>query len=361
MKRTRYLVRAAAAVAALSLAATSCSSSSSTGTTTPSSGALHGTAAVAYAGSLVKLYNDTLGPAFAKATGDHFGGPPGAGSTALAQEILSDEISPGVFMAVGSKPIQLLWPARSKFALSLGTDPLVVAFSSKSLYAKQLSEIASGKLPLKNLYGLLATPGFRLGRTDPSQDPQGAFFILMMKLAQAQLSLAAGEADKALGITSSAPFGSKSQILDETALPTDISTGVVDAGSEYLSQALQYHLDYIALPADLNFATPADTSIYATVSIPVAGTPFQGKLISLEVTLVSPPKGQSVTAANQAADDAFVAFLLSTAGRSILSSSGYKLGTPTIELAAGSSSASEVLPAAILAPFEALKGVTKTS
>src|SRR6202023_13527 len=107
------------------------------------------------AGSLEKLQNTVLGPDFRTATGDNFTGPPGAGSTALATEILSGEISPGVFLSVGAKAIKKLWPVhRSSFALGMATDPLVVAYSSKSRYAAQLDAIASGKKPLSSLFSL---------------------------------------------------------------------------------------------------------------------------------------------------------------------------------------------------------------
>ena len=110
----------------------------------------------------------------------------------------------------------------------------------------------------------------------------------MVKLATAELHLPASTPTKVLGITATNPTGNKSQILSEDALPTDIATGIVDAGSEYLSQALQYHLDYIALPADLSFAIPADASKYASVSIPVAGVTTPGELITLNATTVTP-------------------------------------------------------------------------
>jgi len=315
---------------------------------------------VAYAGSLVKLYNDTLGPAFEKATGDHFGGPPGAGSLALAQEILSGEISPGVFLSVGAKAIKELWPAHATFALALATDPLVVAYSPKSRYFAQLNAIRSGAEPLSSLFTLMATSGFRLGRTDPTQDPQGEFFLLMMQLAQRELHLPTGLTAKILGITKSSPFGSSSQQLNEDALPVDIQTGVVDAGSDYLPEALQYGLDYITLPAGLDFADPADLATYATASITVAGESVAGELINLDVTLVATPKGKSVSAADSAANQAFVAYLLSSGGRQVLAKAGYTLEPPVLKLSTGVTK-SQALPGSALSAFDGLHGSISTS
>ena len=186
----------------------------------------HGTASVACAGSLDKLYKDTLGPAFKRATGDTAGGPPCAGSLALAQDILSHEINPGVFLAVGAHAIKELFPAkRAEFAMAVVSNPLVIAYSpTHSRYRNQLNAIWLHKKPLADVFKLFNTPGFKLGRTDPTQDPQGIFFILMSKLAQRYLHLPAGEAAQALGITKSSPFGSKSQSTTRTPCPSTSRT-----------------------------------------------------------------------------------------------------------------------------------------
>jgi molybdate/tungstate transport system substrate-binding protein len=319
-------------------------------------GSSHGTAYVACAGSLLKLYYKTLGPAFKKATGDNFGGPPCAGSLDLAQEILSNEIDPAAFLAIGAAAIKELFPdGRSRFAMAIASDPLVVAYSKKSADYSELNAIRTGHKPLKALFSLFTKKGFKLGRTDPTQDPQGIFFILMAKLAQKVLHLPSGEGNRALGITNSKPFGSRSQIFSETALPTDIATGIVDAGSEYLPEAAQYGLDYIKLPKKLNFADPAESKLYSTVSLKVSGTVNKGEVIHLSSTLVLPKSGTTFKPANEAAAQAFVAFLLRSKGRSILQSVGYRLIAPVVDLASGVTP-KEALPPAIYKLFKSLKG-----
>ncbi len=333
-----------------------CSASSAAAAASTRSGA-HGTASVACAGSLEKLYNLTLGPAFYRATGDSFGGPPCAGSFALASEILNNEITPGVFLSVGAAAIEKLWPAhRAKFALSLATDRLVVAYSPRSRYYTQLNAIRSGARPLSSLFSLFLTPGFRLGRTNPDQDPQGAYFIMMTKLAQTYLHLPAGEAARALGITGSSPFGSSSQIFDETALPTDIATGVVDAGSDFVSEAKQYGLDYINLPPALDFASPSELPRYKTVSLTVSGKRQAGNLINLDGTLVLPAKGSPVAAVDEKADQGFLAFMLSKKGRSVLTASGYSMVPPVLDLAPGLKTAAAALPSPALSLYKSLGG-----
>jgi molybdate/tungstate transport system substrate-binding protein len=354
-----WIVRSTALVAVAALVALGASSASSFAATPRAARphAAHGTASVACAGSLVKLYKDSLGPAFKRVTGDTAGGPPCAGSLALASEILAHEINPGAFLAIGRHAIKELFPAkRAKFALSVASNPLVIAYSSKSRYYNQLNAVWTHSRPLSYLFTLFTTPGFRLGRTDPTQDPQGIFFILMTKLAQSVLHLPPGEAAKALGITSSSPFGYKSQQLDEDALPVDISEGVVDAGSEYLPEAKLYGLRYIALPPSLSFGAPSESKLYSTVSLKVSGSVQQGEVIYLNSALVSPQPGTTFSAADQAADVAFLTFMLRPAARTILKRVGYVLRPPVLVLAPGVKTAAQALPPLALKLFNALGG-----
>lgn len=365
MRRTtwveRWLLRATAVVSAVAILAACTLGSPSLASAThnrPNPHAKRGTALVACAGSLDRLYYATLAPDFKRVTGYAFGGPPCAGSLALAQEINSGEINPNVFLAIGAAAIKELFPTkRAKFSMAIASDRLVVAFSKKSRYYAQLNEIKQGKKPLSYLFRLFTKGGFRLGRTDPTQDPQGIFFILMAKLAQKYLHLAPGEADKALGTTKSDPYGSPSQIYDEDALPTDIGEGLVDAGSEYLPQAKQYGLDYIRLPAKLNFGDPADLSYYATVGLKVNGEVQKGEVIYLDTTLVQPKPGTTTSKANTKAAQAFEAFLLKSAARDDLRRVGYLLPRPVVVLSPGVT-LKGALPPPVLRLFKKLGGTT---
>ncbi len=351
----RALAAGAVATALPLLAISGCGSTPSS----PATGGTHGTASVAYAGSLQLLATSVLGPKFEAATGDTFQGR-GAGSTTLAQEILSNELSPGVFMSVGKKAIKMLWPDRSKFVIQLATDPLVVAYNPKSQYASQFAAIASAKQPIGRLFTLLATPGLRLGRTDPNADPQGVYFELMMELAPKVLGLSEDPAADVLGVSPAAPFGKPSQIVDETALVSDLQSGDFDATSAYLSQAIQYHLPYVALPASLDFADPSQSASYATVSLTLKnGTVDTGEPITLDETLVQPPtSGPAPSQADVAADDAFAAFMVSSTGRQILKAGGYDVVPPQFTGASRSDTPSSALPADVRSAFESSGGTT---
>ena len=74
-----------------------------------------------------------------------------------------------------------------------------MAYNPKSKYASQFKAIADGSKPLQDLFTLMETPGFKLGRTDPAIDPQGRDFIYMLELAQSHYHLPSDTVTKILG------------------------------------------------------------------------------------------------------------------------------------------------------------------
>ena len=101
-----------------------------------------------------------------------------------------------------------------------------------------------------------------------------------------------------------------------------LQAGQLDAASAYLSQAIQLHLHYITLPATINLGDFTMKDQYAKASLTITGGVVKtGKPIVLNVTVI----GKN----DQAAADAFVAYLLSPTGRRLYAQGGYTLLTPT--------------------------------
>jgi molybdate/tungstate transport system substrate-binding protein len=313
----RVLVARAAAVL-LALALAGCGGSSSSGSR-PS-----GTANVAYAGSLTYLNTKIFGPAFTRATGYSYQGI-GAGSDALSQEIAAGSIHPNIFQSVGKDPIEALMPKFTGWYVRYAATSIVLAYNPSSKYASQLAAIGAGQKPIADLFTLLRQPGFKLGRTDPSLDPQGRSFILMLELAAMQYHFPLADVNKILGVPAgAASLGTahSSQIFEETALDARLQAGQLDAASAYLSQAIQLHLHYIALPASINLGDYTMKDQYAKASVTITGGVVKtGKPIVLNVAII----GKT----DQAAANAFVAYLLSPAGRRVYAQGGYTLLTPT--------------------------------
>ena len=295
------------------------SSSGSSGSSSGSSSASSKTASVAYAASLENLNEKSFGPAFAKAEGFTYSGRAGA-SGDLEASIASGEIAPNVFESVGGDNITPLEPKFTKWYVQYATTSIVVAYNPNSKYASQFKAIASGKEPLPKLFTLLQTKGLKLGRTDPNVDPQGRAFIYMLELAQMKYHLPADTVTKILG----GPAGSASspQIFDEATLDATLQSGQLDASSAYLSQALQLHLPFIALPADINLGSPNDAAQYAKASVTITGNVTKtGSPLTIDITTIGKPTPAST---------AFVKYTLSPTGLNLYKQGGYTLLTPQV-------------------------------
>lgn len=278
---------------------------------------MSGTADVAYAGSLQLLNEKVLGPGFTTQSGATYQGR-GGGAIGLSKEIASGLITPNVFESIGGKPITALEPKLTSWYVQLASSPIVVAYNPNTSFAPQLKAIAQGTKPLSDLYTLMSTPGFTLGRTNPNTDPQGQAFAEMVQLAQSTLHLPAGTAQKVLGA-----LVNPAQVFAETALESRLQSGQLDAASAFLSQAIQLHLPYITLPSSINFGDPALASSYAAASLTLSsGATVHGVPLVVDVSAL----GHT----NSAAADAFVAYLLSPAARAAFKTAGYQLLTPAV-------------------------------
>ncbi len=291
-----------------------------------------GTADVAFAGSLLKVDDQYVGPAFGRSTGLHYTGR-GGGSFGLANEITAGEIRPGVFESVGSAPIAPLEPRFTRYYVQFASSPIVIAYNPHSRYAGLFAAVAGHRAPLSRVFTAMAEPGFRLGRTNPATDPQGQAFVMMIELAQRYLGLPAGIVPAILGAGAAAPGGgNQAQIFSETSLDAHLEAGQLDAASAFKSQAIQYHLPYVALPAAIDMGDPSFAAAYAAVSIEVPGalgpdgrqstTTVRGSPLVIDITTIREP-GETPSDAKAAA--AFVAFVLSTSGRALYARAGLHL------------------------------------
>ena len=327
------LVGAGVVAGALLLGA--CGGGTSAGTSAASSTAQRraGTADVAFAGSLLKVDDEVVGPAFQRATGYGFTGR-GGGSLGLAQEIASGEVRPGVFESVGAAPLAVVGTARSPWYVSFAASPLVIAYNPEGPHAATFRAAAAGHLPLARVFEAMAAPGFRLGRTNPATDPQGQAFVMMVELAQRDLGLPPSIVQRILGPgAATGGTGDVGQIFSETSLEAHLQAGQLDAASAFRSQAVQLHLAYVPLPASIDLGDPADAAGYAAATVVVPGTgssparTVHGTPLVIDVATVREP-GQSP--ADAAAADAFAAYQLSAAGRRAYAAAGFTLLPETV-------------------------------
>jgi molybdate/tungstate transport system substrate-binding protein len=236
---------------------------------------------VAYAGSLAYLMDQQVGPGFQHVAHLTYQGR-GGGSLGLAQEIRAGTIPADVFVSIGTGPIAVLGP-RAPWAIGFATAPLVIAYNPHSRFAPELRALANRRLPIQDLFTLMAQPGFRLGRTNPNTDPQGQAFYMMVELAQRVYGLPPHTAQHLLG----AP-DNPAQVFSETGILSQLQSGNLDASSAFLPEALEHRLPYIALPPALNFSSPEEAVLYGEVSVKLAdGRTVVGQPLSVDVTVVN--------------------------------------------------------------------------
>jgi len=271
---------------------------------------------VVYAGSLEALNNLQIGPAFEHATHFHYQGQ-GGGSLGMAQEIKSLTLAPNVFESIGYAPIQVIEPQDTTWAVSFAASPLVVAYSPFSKFAKELNAIRHGRRPLKDLFTLMASSDFHLGRTNPNTDPQGQAFYMMVELAVKHYHLGSHAVSRILG-----SLDNPQEVYSEEGILTLLQSGGLDACSAFLSEAVERHLDYIALPNWLNFAVPNQARSYRQATLALSnGHTVRGQALTVDITTVGNPTPPAV---------ALIHFVLGVQSAKIMRINGYRVFSPIV-------------------------------
>lgn len=237
----RRLLRALLLAAALLAGCGSSSSSSNSKTSTASTkttaasktaGAGHDKVDVLYAGSLVDLMNNSVGPAFDKATGYTFSGFP-AGSKDLASDIKGKVRQGDVFISASPKVNATLEGSANGNWVSwyapFTSTTLVIGYNPKSKFASQLE--------IKPWYNVIGEPGFKLGLTDPKLDPKG-----VLAVAALQKAAAAYHEPALLEIATD-----KSDLFPEEDLVGRLGAGQLDAGFFYTVEASAAKIPTVSL------------------------------------------------------------------------------------------------------------------
>ena len=265
----------------LILAAAGCAVVTSTACGASAGGSDGGGVEVLYAGSLVSLMQNQLGPGVKAATGHSVIGFSG-GSTALATQIRGKVHAADVFISASPDVnASLQGSANGGWAswyATFATSDLVLGYNPKSMFGDELKS--------KPWYQVITEPGFRLGSTDPATDPKG-------KLAQQALTeTAARQHDPALAKLA----GEQATIYPEETLVGRLQSGQLDAGFFYTSEA----------------------SAAKIPTVPLTGEDLKA---TYTVTILN-------RAPHEKAAVAFVAYLLGGRGRALLEADGFTLIKP---------------------------------
>jgi len=214
---------------------------------------------VMYAGSLVRIMEDYLGPSFHNQTGYNFVGE-GKGSIQISNLIIDGFIKPDIFISADALPILRLInhdPPLSHWLVKFASAELVIAFNPKSPFVPELKKAASGEIPW---YKVLEEKGFKFRRTDPELDPKGYYTVIAAKLANVYYNDSTIK-NKILGEDKN-----PEQIFPEEVLRSILESGQIDAIVAYKHEAISRGLPYITLPSQINLGDPKYSDFYNRAS-----------------------------------------------------------------------------------------------
>jgi len=188
---------------------------------------------VLYAGSLVNLMEHTVGPAFDKATGNHFQGYAG-GSGGLANQIKGGLRQADVFISASPKVNDSLMGAGNgdweSWYITFGESPIVIGYNASSKFAAELKT--------KPWYQVLQEPDIRIGLTNPKLDPKGALTLTLMKRAETFYN-SPGLSEEIIGVRPSVPEDLESALLQ---------SGGLDVGFFYSTETADAKIPVLNLP-----------------------------------------------------------------------------------------------------------------
>jgi molybdate/tungstate transport system substrate-binding protein len=274
---------------------------------------------VMYAASLIKTFEDILGPAFHNETGYPYEGE-ARGSVQVANMIMDGLRTPDVFVSAGTVPIKRLMNTTAPFAdwlVKFGSAEMVIAYSPNSRFFNELEKARTGEMPW---YEVLAKQGFKFGRTDPELDPKGYYMITAAELANLYYN------DTTIKQRIMGDDRNAKQIFPEEILKTILEQGQLDAVAAYKHEAVARGLPYITLPRQINLADPTLTDFYRNGSYTLGkdGQTVFGEPIYFIFTIPS-------TVKNIDGAISFGDFILSTNGRDILKDQGLNPIKPIAE------------------------------
>jgi molybdate/tungstate transport system substrate-binding protein len=206
-------------------------------------------------------------------------------------------------MSTASKP-------HAAFYLGFVSNQITFAYTSHSKGASQLTA--------SNWYKVLAEPGVHIGRSNPAADPSGYQVLQMLQLAQGYYH----DPGLSAAVLNNSPDSSVAET--ETSLLAALQSGQIDYLAIYKSNALEDHLKYIALPAQINLSDSSLAAAYAKVTINAGSLGH----------LTAKPIIYGLTVPSNAPDPAlaqkFISFVLSPQGQAIMSSNGFVVISPAL-------------------------------
>ncbi|MFY9670265.1 MAG: extracellular solute-binding protein, partial [Trebonia sp.] len=205
---------------------------------------------------------------------------------------------------------KLMVPHSATWYLGFVSNQITFAYTSHSKGASQLTP--------SNWYKVLAEPGVRIGRSNPAADPSGYQVLQMLQLAQGYYH----DPGLSAAVLKNSPDSGVAET--ETSLLAALQSGQIDYLAIYKSDALEEHLKYIAMPAQINLSDSSMAAAYAKVTVNAGSLGnLTAKPIIYGLTIPS-------NAPDPAVAQKFISFVLSPQGQAIMSSNGFVVISPAL-------------------------------
>ena len=251
-----------------------------------------------------------------------------AGSQKCARKISELKLPCDIMAAADYKVIdKLLIPDYATWNVKFASNRMVLCYTDKSAFA---NDINAG-----NWYEIIDRPEVSWGHADPNVDPCGYRSLMVLQLAEIYYK----KPGLAARLVKNRPL--RNVRPKSVELISLLETGNLDYAWEYRSVAIQHHLRYLELPAEINLGDYRHDALYQKAAVEVSGKKpgtkmtIHGKSITYGITLVK-------EAPNREAAIVFLAFMLDPdGGLAILKKCGQP---PLIPSRIGSEKARSELP-----------------
>jgi molybdate/tungstate transport system substrate-binding protein len=262
------------------------------------------------AGSLAKPFNDLL-QAFKRRHPGVESAQENSGSLEAARKLTELGKIPDVIGVADYGVIsKILIPEHAGWYATFARNAMVLIYTDES--------IGAGEINGQNWWQVLLRPDVRAGRSEPTLDPNGYRTLMAFQLAEKfyrQPGLAA-RLHRALG-----PRYIRPKEADLTAL---VQAGELDYSWSYLSIARTAGLRHVDLPKEINLSDPGLAEWYSQARVKLPGASrggadsvdFHGEPIVYALAI--PRRAPHAQAAR-----AFVRFIFSPEGKSILQRNGF--------------------------------------
>lgn len=266
---------------------------------------------VMYAGSLVNIFEDIIGPAFQNESGYTYIGE-GKGSVQVSNLIRDSFRTPDVFVSAGTIPIMRLMNTTPTplvdWLLEFGSAEMVISYSKNSPFFNDLEKARKGEI---QWYDVLSKEGFNFGRTDPELDPKGYYTVITANLANKYYN------DSSIKQRILGEDRNTTQIFPEETLKSLLELGQFDAVASYKHEAVVRGLPYITLPDEINLGNPSFSSFYkqANYTLESDQRVIYGEPVYFSITIPN-------TVKNLDGAISFVNFILSKNGSGLLENQG---------------------------------------